>query len=101
MTSVALRRLRRTTTASLLTLAAGLALASGNDGVGTAQTGDAAAYNLGKGVVSTKLVCRSCPLAGKTIDAAAARELLNKKPVELTAQESAAVDLYLKRRFKL
>jgi hypothetical protein len=83
-------------------LAAGLALASGSDGGGQAETGDAAAYNTGKSVFATKLACSACPMAGKSLDADAARALLaNKGSVTLTPQESAALDVYLKRRFKL
>lgn len=85
-----------------LALAGGLAQASGSDGGGSAETGDAAAYNTGKSVFATKLACTGCPMAGKALDAAAARALLaNKGSVTLTPQESAALDLYLKRRFKL
>jgi hypothetical protein len=78
------------------------AWASGNDGAGSAETGDAAAYNTGKGVYNSKLACSGCPMAGKTLDATSARELLNnKRGVSLSAEESAALDVYLKRRFKL
>lgn len=93
--------IRIAATASLV-LAASSALASGSDGGGNAETGDAAAYNTGKSVFATKLACSGCPMAGKTLDAGAARALLaNKGNVTLTPQESAALDLYLKRRFKL
>jgi hypothetical protein len=79
----------RTAAAMSLACSAGLALASGSDGGGQAEMGDTAAYNNG-------------PMAGKTLDAAAARALLaNKGGVTLTPQESAALDVYLKRRFKL
>jgi hypothetical protein len=82
--------------------AAGAALASGSDGGGQAETGDAAAYNTGKSVYATKLACSSCPMAGKSLDAATARALLaDKRAVTLTQTESAALDVYLKRRFKL
>ncbi len=87
--------------AASMTLAAGSPLASGSEAGGSAETGDAAAYNTGKGVYATKLACAGCPMAGKSLDAAAARELLANKRVTLTAQESAALDVYLKRRFKL
>ena len=93
--------IRIAATASLV-LAASSALASGSDSGGNAETGDAAAYNTGKSVFATKLACSGCPMAGKALDAAAARALLaNKGNVTLTPQESAALDLYLKRRFKL
>jgi hypothetical protein len=96
-----IRAVRATAAASLAFLAAA-ALASGSDGGGHAETGDAAAYNTGKSVFATKLACSSCPMAGKSLDAATARELLaNKRGVTLSEQESAALDVYLKRRFKL
>jgi hypothetical protein len=92
----------RAALAACMALAAHVALASGSDGGGSAETGDAAAYNTGKSVFATKLACSGCPMAGKSLDAAAARELLaNKGKVTLTPQESAALDVYLKRRFKL
>jgi hypothetical protein len=41
-------------------------------------------------------------MAGKSLDADAARALIaNKGNVTLSPQESAALDVYLKRRFKL
>lgn len=93
---------KRTASAALLALSTGLALASGSDGGGSAQTGDAASYNTGKGVYAAKLACSGCPMAGKSLDADAARALIaNKGNVTLSAQESAALDVYLKRRFKL
>ena len=87
--------------AASMALAAGSALASGSEAAGSAETGDAAAYNTGKGVYATKLACAGCPMAGKSLDAAAARDLLANKRVTLTAQESSALEVYLKRRFKL
>jgi hypothetical protein len=96
-----IRAVRVAAAASLAFLAAA-AFASGSDGGGHAETGDAAAYNAGKSVFATKLACSSCPMAGKSLDAATARELLaNKRGVTLSEQESAALDVYLKRRFKL
>lgn len=95
-------RTLRAAAAVSLALAAGLALASGSDGGGSAETGDAAAYNTGKAVYATKLACASCPMAGKSLDAATARELLaNKGGATLSAEEAAALEVYLKRRFKL
>jgi hypothetical protein len=83
-------------------LAAGSAVASGSEAAGSAETGDAAAYNTGKGVYASKFGCGTCPMAGKSLDASSARELLaNKKGVSLSAAESAALEVYLKRRFKL
>jgi hypothetical protein len=41
-------------------------------------------------------------MAGMSLDASKAKELLNnKRGVSLSADESAALDVYLKRRFKL
>ncbi len=92
----------QTAIATSLALAAGLVLASGSDGGGQAEMGDAAAYNTGKAVFAMKFACSSCPMAGKSLDAGAARTLLaNKGSVTLTPQESTALDVYLKRRFKL
>ena len=90
--------------AAALTLALGasLALASGSDAGGSAETGDAAAYNLGKSVYFSKLACANCPLAGKSLDAAMARQVIEKAPaVALSDDESKALAVYLKRRFKL
>jgi hypothetical protein len=85
-----------------LALAGGLAHASGSDAGGTAETGDAAAYNTGKGIYASKLACSGCPMAGKSLDAGMARELLvSTQGVTLTADESQALAVYLKRRFKL
>ncbi len=85
-----------------LALAGGLAQASGSDGGGAAETGDAAAYNTGKSIYASKLACSGCPMAGKSLDAGMARELLaNTKGVTLTAEETQALEVYLKRRFKL
>jgi hypothetical protein len=92
----------RAVLAASVALTANVALASGSDGGGSAETGDAAAYNTGKSVYATKLACSGCPMAGKSLDATAARELLaNKGKVALSAEESAALEVYLKRRFKL
>ena len=96
------RSLERSCLAGLLALAAGWAQASGTDGGGAAETGDTAAYNTGKGVYAAKLACSGCPMAGKSLDAGMARELLaSKKGVTLSAEESRALEVYLKRRFKL
>ena len=99
------RSLERSCLAGLVALAAfaaSLAQASGSDGGGAAETGDAAAYNTGKGIYAAKLACGACPMAGKSLDAGMARELLaNKKGVTLSAEESRALEVYLKRRFKL
>ncbi len=90
--------------AAALTLVLGgsLALASGSDGGGSAETGDAAAYNTGKSVYFSKLACANCPMAGKSLDAAMARQVIEKAPaVALSDDESKALAVYLKRRFKL
>ena len=85
-----------------LVFGASLALASGSDGGGSAETGDAAAYNTGKSVYFSKLACANCPLAGKSLDAAMARQVIEKAPaVALSDDESKALAVYLKRRFKL
>ena len=85
-----------------LVFAAGPSQASGSDGGGAAETGDAAAYNTGKGVYANKLACSACPLAGKSLNADIARGLLKNQPdAKLSANESAALAVYLKRRFKL
>lgn len=87
---------------AVLALAAGGALASGSDAGGSAETGDTAAYNMGKGVYARKLACGGCPMAGKSLDAALAKQLLSSKPpVALSADEEMALATYLKRRFKL
>jgi hypothetical protein len=78
------------------------AAASGNDAGGSAETGDAAMYNQGKAVYATRYACSSCTLAGKSLDATSARGLLTDKgSVTLSAAEAQALDVYLKRRFKL
>lgn len=88
--------------AAAFALAASLALASGSDGGAVAETGDAALYNIGKSVYATKLACGACPLAGKNLDDALARSIVAKPPAaSLSAEESAALNVYLTRRFKL
>lgn len=85
-----------------LALSASLTLASGSDAGGSAETGDAAAYNTGKSVYFSKLACANCPMAGKSLDAAMARQVIEKAPaVTLSDDESKALAVYLKRRFKL
>jgi hypothetical protein len=98
----ALRNLSRAAIGGALVLAAVASVASGSEGGIGAQAGDTAAYNAGKGVYAAKFACSACPLAGKSLDAAAARELIaNKRGVSLSSDESAALAVYLKRRFKL
>ena len=85
-----------------LTWAAGSSFASGSDAGGGAETGDAQAYNIGNGVYAQKLACKSCPLAGKTLDSAMARDLVaGKGTTGLSAEEQRALVVYLSRRFKL
>ncbi len=81
---------------------ASAANASTAEGGGPAQMGAAAAYNLGKTVFATKLACGTCPMAGKSLDAAMAKQVIANKPnVTMSADESKALDVYLMRRFKL
>ena len=88
--------------AAALTFAAGSSFASGSDAGGGAETGDAQAYNIGKGVYAQKLACKSCPLAGKTLDSAMARDLgAGMGTTGLSAEEQRALAVYLSRRFKL
>ena len=90
------------TLAAALTWAAGSSFASGSDAGGGAETGDAQAYNIGKGVYAQKLACKSCPLAGKSLDSAMARDLAAGKGTRgLNAEEQQALAVYLSRRFKL
>jgi hypothetical protein len=82
--------------------ACSLAAASGTDAGGSAETGDAAMYNEGKAIYATRFACNSCALAGKSLDATTARTLLaDKRGVTLSGAESQALEVYLKRRFKL
>lgn len=93
--------LRPLVTALLLAASVG-AMASGSDGAGSAETGDAQAYNVGKMVYSQKVACSGCAMAGKTLDAAMARQLLSGKSIAgLTEEESRALAVYLTRRFRL
>lgn len=87
--------------ALLLAFTATFSLASGSDGSAGSETGDTAAYNSGKAVFAGKLACQGCPMAGKSLDSALARQLLATTPASLSAQESQALSVYLKRRFKL
>lgn len=94
-----------TAAAALLAMSAlfgASALASGSDAGGGAETGDAQAYNVGKGVYSQKLACKSCPLAGKSLDATMASGLLKgNETYSLSTAEQQALATYLKLRFKL
>ncbi|HAG94383.1 MAG: hypothetical protein CMK83_13525 [Pseudomonadales bacterium] len=85
-----------------MSMASSLALASGSDAVGHAQTGDKANYNLGKRVFAVKIACESCSMPGFDLNKSSAQELLQKLPqADLTSREQEAVSVYLKRRFKL
>lgn len=78
------------------------AFASGSDSGGGGQTDEMQSYNAGKGVFAQKIACKSCPMAGKNLDAAFARDLVAGKGTEgLDAEDKAALKVYLTRRFKL
>ena len=92
----------RKLTTIVATCASLSAMASGSDGGGGATMGDTQAYNSGKLVYSQKLACGSCVMAGKSLDAAAAKSILAGKTVSgLSEDESRALSVYLTRRFKL
>ena len=85
-----------------LLLAAAPSWASGSDASGGTLTDDAQAYNVGKGVYAQKLACKGCPMAGKSLDAAMARELMSSTDMPaLSAQEKQALAVYLARRFRM
>lgn len=85
-----------------LLLAPALSGASGSDAGGGIDTDDAQAYNIGKGVYAQKLACKGCPMAGKSLDAAMARELMSSTDMPaLSAQEKQALAVYLARRFRM
>lgn len=87
---------------ALLAASPVIAMASGSDATGGNQTSDAQAYNLGKGVYAQKLACSGCPLAGKSVSAEIAGDLLGGKGTQtLSADEKQVLTVYLKRRFKL
>jgi hypothetical protein len=80
----------------------GSVFASGSEGISTGPSNDTRLYNVGKGVYADKFSCSSCPLAGKSLNADLAKEVLDGKPkVELSGDEAAALASYLKRRFKV
>lgn len=96
---------------ALTALTAGTVHASGGYGgtsvYGTPRTGSfdtdvQSSYNRGKSLYERRLACPECPLAGVSLDEVLARDLLtNKRGVTLTHEEAYALDLYLKRRFRL
>ncbi len=76
--------------------------ASGSESISSGPSNDARLYNAGKGVYADKFSCVSCPLAGKSLNAELAKEVLNGKPkVELSSDEAEALAAYLKRRFRV
>lgn len=80
----------------------GAAMASGSEGFSPGLSNDTQLYNMGKGVYADKFACGSCPLAGKSLNADLAKEVLRGKPkVTLSTNEQDAVMTYLKRRFKI
>lgn len=97
--------------AGLASLAAGAAMASGGYGgttvYGTPRTGSVdheavLNYNRGKSLYETRMACADCPLAGVSLNEGLARELLfNKRGVIFTHDEIYALEVYLKRRFRL
>ena len=91
--------------AAAMTLATGTAWASGTDASSGGDTDDAQAYNMGKGVYAQKLGCKSCPFAGKRLDAMLAREVSNSRDLPaltaLSDDDKRALSVYLTRRFKL
>lgn len=96
------KHIRYLLTGAFIALGSSLSYASGSEAGGGAETGDAHAYNMGKGVYAQKLACKTCPLAGKTLDGAMARELLSgSSVVPLDDMEKEALTVYLSRRFKL
>lgn len=79
-----------------------IALASGSDAVGAAQTGDRAAYALGKRVYATKIACSSCPMSGKSLNKESAMMMMSEGTgANLSSSEQHALEVYLKKRFKL
>lgn len=88
---------------SALALAfSGAVFASGSEGFTAGPNNEARLYNVGKGVYADKFSCRGCPLAGKSLDASLAKQVLQGNPkVTLSTVEQDAVMVYLKRRFKI
>lgn len=86
-------------------MAVATAFASGSDATSGGDTDDTHAYNMGKGVYAQKLGCKSCPFAGKSLNATLAREVLNAKNLPavsaLSDDDTRALGVYLTRRFRL
>jgi hypothetical protein len=88
--------------AAIATAMSSAAFASGSEGFSSAQNNDTRLYNAGKGVYADKFSCSTCPLAGKSLNASVAKEVLGGTPkVQLSTDEQDAVMVYLKRRFKI
>ena len=88
--------------AAALCLAAGQSWASGSEASGSTQTDDAQAYTMGKGVYAQKLACKGCLMAGKSLDASMAKDLLSNKDLPaLSSDEKQALMVYLSRRFRM
>ena len=87
----------------LLGAAAPDSFASGSTAVGSAQTGERAAYQRGKRLYQLKLGCDGCRFDGQSLNKKTAMSLTsgNDPLEELTADEKADLSVYLKRRFKL
>ena len=80
----------------------GAIYASGSEGFTQGPNNEARLYNVGKGVYADKFACTGCPLAGKSLDANLAKQVLQGNPkVTLSTAEQDAVMVYLKRRFKI
>ena len=87
---------------AVLLLASGPSRASGSEASGSTETDDAQAYHMGKGVYAQKLACKGCLMAGKSLDAAMAKDLLsNKNLPALSTDEKQALMVYLSRRFRM
>ena len=87
---------------ALAVVMSGATFASGSESFSQGQNNDTRLYNAGKGVYADKFACSGCPLAGKTLSASVAREVLGGTPkVALSSDEQDAVAVYLKRRFKI
>lgn len=96
-----LRFLAHAIVAATLFAFAAPSAASGSDAAGGGYVRDAQYYNIGKGVYAQKVACNGCPMAGKTLDSATARELAaGKGTPALSTEEQQALTVYLERRFK-
>jgi hypothetical protein len=97
-----LRLVSRGVGAASLFALAGLAIASGSESFGSAQTSDTRNYHLGKSIYAEKFACRTCPLSEKVLDPAVAKDILSGKiKATLSQEEKTALSIYLKRRFNI